>query len=308
MARRKGAFYFSLDVDFFKNRKTRILLGKYGTDGVILYLYLLCEIYEAGYYLKIDDDFEYIVAQDLNMSHDKIGQIMNFLCKRSLLDDTLFTSDKVLTSHRIQTTFQEINKGRAIKTPLEVEGKYWLLNDAETQPFIKVINFEENSEKNDKNSRKNIKNSEKFDTKKSKEKKSKINDSCYCNSDFKAIVNAYESNIGTISPMVLETLKGFAEEFGAELTVYAIEEAVRANARNIRYIEGIVKSWREKGITSVEGAKLATAEHRTKSAAMPKPGAGPVVTTKKNFFQDYDNEMSDFEIELMKQRIKGDAR
>lgn len=262
MARRKGAFYFSLDVDFFKNRKTRILLGKYGTDGVILYLYLLCEIYEAGYYLKIDDDFEYIVAQDLNMSHDKIGQIMNFLCKRSLLDDKLFTSDKVLTSHRIQITFQEINKGRATKTPLEVEEKYWLLNDDETQPFIKVINFEEISEKNDKNSWKNIENSKNFDTKKSKEKKSKINSSS--NNAYARAVQLYEQNIGVPSPLSREILRDLLSSHSADLVELAIEEAVKANARNLRYIEGIIHRWDDLGVKTKEDAKLAVAEHKFK--------------------------------------------
>ena len=270
MARRKGAFYFSLDVDFFKNRKTRILLGKYGTDGVILYLYLLCEIYEAGYYLKIDDDFEYIVAQDLNMSHDKIGQIMNFLCKRSLLDDKLFTSDKVLTSHRIQTTYQEINKGRGVKIPLEVEEKYWLLNDAETQPFIKVINFEENSEKNDKNSKKNIKNSEKSDTKKSKEKKSKINSSS--NNAFAKAVQLYEQNIGVPSPLSREILKDLLSSHSADLVELAIEEAVKANARNLRYIEGIIRRWDDLGVKTKEDAVLAVAEHKHKRLNAVKKG------------------------------------
>jgi len=127
----------------------------------------------------------------------------------------------------------------------------------------------------------------------------------YYNSDFKTIVNAYENNIGVVAPMVFETLKSFYDDLGAELTVYAIEEAVRANARNIRYIEGIVRSWKEKGITSVEGAMLATAEHRTKSTAKSKSGAGPIVTNKKNFFQDYDDELSEFEIELMRNRTSG---
>lgn len=263
MARRKGAFYFSLDVDFFKNRKTRILLGKYGTDGVILYLYLLCEIYEAGYYLKIDDDFEYIVAQDLNMSHDKIGQIMNFLCKRSLLDDKLFTSDKVLTSHRIQTTYQEINKGRGVKIPLEVDAKYWLLNDAETQPFIKVINFEEISEKNDKNSRKNIKNSENYDTKKRKENKSKLNSNS-SNNAFAQAVQLYEQNIGIPSPVAREILKDLISSHSADLVELAIEEAVKANARNLRYIEGIIHRWDDLGVKTKEDAKLAVAEHKYK--------------------------------------------
>ena len=58
MARRKqeGNRFFRLDVDFFSDKKVKILKARYGADGVTLYLYILCEIYKAGYYLKIDDD------------------------------------------------------------------------------------------------------------------------------------------------------------------------------------------------------------------------------------------------------------
>lgn len=62
MARRRqeGNLFFRLDVDFFSDRKVKILKARYGADGITLYLYLLCEIYKIGYYLKIDEDFEYI--------------------------------------------------------------------------------------------------------------------------------------------------------------------------------------------------------------------------------------------------------
>ena len=135
-----------------------------------------------------------------------------------------------------------------------------------------------------------------------------IYNNIYNNSDFKSIVKAYEENIGIITPTVCEVIKGFMEDHSAELISLAIEEAVKANVRNIRYIEGILKSWKEKGVTSVEGAHLASAEHRTKSAAMPKSSAGPTVAPKKNFFSDYDNGVSEFEVELMQQRINGGTR
>ena len=100
MARRKqeGNRFFRLDVDFFSDKKVKILKARYGADGVTLYLYILCEIYKAGYYLKIDEDFEFIVSDDLSMDSNKVKQVLNFLLERSLFDNTLFQSDKVLTS------------------------------------------------------------------------------------------------------------------------------------------------------------------------------------------------------------------
>lgn len=50
MARRRqeGNLFFRLDVDFFSDRKVKILKARYGADGITLYLYLLCEIYKTG--------------------------------------------------------------------------------------------------------------------------------------------------------------------------------------------------------------------------------------------------------------------
>ena len=58
-------------------------------------------------------------------------------------------------------------KTRALKNPIIVEG-YWLLSEEETETFIKVKPFLNNSENNDNNSRKNEGNSENNDTKEKK--------------------------------------------------------------------------------------------------------------------------------------------
>lgn len=137
---KKGLDYFPFDVDFFSDIKIRSLKGKYGTDGVLLYIYLLTEIYKNGYYLQVDDDSIYVISDTLNMTDDKIGQIINFLLGRSLFDYTLFKSDKVLTSRSIQLRFQEAVKSRASKTPIEVD-RFWILKENETQSFIKSTHF-----------------------------------------------------------------------------------------------------------------------------------------------------------------------
>ena len=60
-----GIDYFPLDVNFFADKKVKILKARYGADGVAIYLYLLCEIYRAGYYIKFDDDALFITSDDL---------------------------------------------------------------------------------------------------------------------------------------------------------------------------------------------------------------------------------------------------
>ena len=105
--RKDGIDYFSLDTDFFSDKKVKILKARYGTDGVTMYIYLLCEIYKNGYYLKIDEDYDYLMSEELNMSVDKVMQIRTFLLERSMFDKQLFQSDAVLTSTGIEKRYQE---------------------------------------------------------------------------------------------------------------------------------------------------------------------------------------------------------
>ena len=171
--RKEGNEFFSFDVDFFSDRKIKILKARYGADGITLYIYLLCEIYKNGFYLKLDEDFEFIVSDDLNMNSDKVKQVLTFLLERSMFDKQLFQSDAVLTSTGIQRRYQLMVKSRAVKNPITVE-RYWLLSEEETETFIKVNSFLNNSENYEDNSKKNNLNSEKNDTKEKKGKEKNI--------------------------------------------------------------------------------------------------------------------------------------
>lgn len=171
--RKEGNEFFSFDADFFSDRKIKILKARYGADGITLYIYLLCEIYKNGFYLKLDEDFEFIVSDDLNMNSDKVKQVLAFLLERSMFDKQLFQSDAVLTSTGIQRRYQLMVKSRAVKNPITVE-RYWLLSEEETETFIKVNSFLNNSENYEDNSKKNNFNSEKNDIKEKKGKEKNI--------------------------------------------------------------------------------------------------------------------------------------
>ena len=236
MARKKqeGNRFFRMDADFFSDRKIKILKARYGADGIVLYLYLLCEIYKTGYYLQVDDDFEYIISDDLNMDGNKVKQVLNFLLERSLFDDTLFQSDKVLTSAGIQRRYQAMVKARATKTPITAE-RFWLLSEEETETFIKVNPSLNSSEKKSGFSEKKEDNSEKNNTK-GKEKKKE-----YIDIDT-APPDSYFSD-DSLNKAFLLFLKTRREE-GARITeeqVKLLKEDLKDLATDPREMEAIVR-------------------------------------------------------------------
>lgn len=171
--KKEGLDYFPMDTDIFSDEKVRILKAHYGTDGIALYLYVLCRIYRNGYYARYDEDFEYVAAEELQMSVAKVQQIMTYLFSRSLLTkltkvSTLVIPVTIITSHGIQRRFQQAVKARAQKTPIAVEEAFWLLKKTETESFIKVTHQGGFSENNPSFSKKNPSNSENNAIKESK--------------------------------------------------------------------------------------------------------------------------------------------
>lgn len=182
MARPKktGLDYFPFDVDFFHDRKIRALKGKYGSDGILAYQYILCEIYrDKGYYTELDEEFILCMSDDLNIKENSTRQILKYLLSRSLLyeikDSTLAKSVTIITAKSIQKRFQEIKK--YLKRDVTVETKYWILEKSETNPFIKVCSENDFSENNPSFSEKNSDKSRKNTIKESKGKESKIKES-----------------------------------------------------------------------------------------------------------------------------------
>lgn len=245
---KKGLEYFPLDVDIFSDKKIRILMARYGSDGYILYNYLLCEIFKEGYFIRTDDDFDYLVSSALNMSYEKIGQIRNFLLERSLFDDKLFRSDKVLTSKGIQRRYQQAVKARAVKTAVNVDARFWLLEKEETETFIKVRHNADFSEKNGNCSEKNNNNSENYDTKKSKVKKSKVKESKVCctvpaiNGYFEVTQELYDELTHTYPDTDIDACLD-------KITAYL--SANPSKQRHINGTEGYIRMWiasdRERG-------------------------------------------------------------
>lgn len=135
-----GLRYFPLDVGIFEDKSIRRLRSKFGADGPMLYIYILCMAYRNGYYAEYTEDFAEDAAEDIGCTPEKIGLMVNYLLSKSLLDRTLFDTVKVLSSHGIQLQYQTSMKG--LKRDIEVDARLWILSKDETAGFVKVRFFE----------------------------------------------------------------------------------------------------------------------------------------------------------------------
>lgn len=124
-----GVDYFPFDVDFFQDKKIRILKSEFGAKGITVLIALFCEIYRThGYYLKWDDDDCFIMADAVGCgcSPEHIKQVVQGCLRRSVFDDRVFQVFGVLTSAGIQRRYIRMLKSR---TSITIVKEYWLLNN-----------------------------------------------------------------------------------------------------------------------------------------------------------------------------------
>lgn len=61
------------------------------------------------------------------------------------------------------------------------------------------------------------------------------------------VFKLYEENFGPLTPMIADALKDAEETYSDEWVAEAMEAALKNNVRNWKYVEAILKRWREKG-------------------------------------------------------------
>ena len=187
MARPKkdGLGYFSFDTDFFyADKRIRKLHSRYGNDGIVMYIYLLTEIYRNGYFIRWDEDIIDDIIE-LHLTEGFIEQCLEYLVGRSLLVKRILSNSvTVITAPGIQKRYQEAVK--RLKRQIFVDAEIWLLSNEETELCIKVTKNCDKSEKNTSKSEKNTSKSEK-NTLKEKEKKIKESINTMCKTDVLAL-------------------------------------------------------------------------------------------------------------------------
>lgn len=243
--RKENLEYFSFDVDFFRDKKINRLKAKFGSDGITVYQYVLCEIYHNGYYVEYDEDLVLDISDYFSFSEGKTMQILNYLFSRSLLvmiESKLPVPVKVISAPSVQRRYQEAKKGA--KRDITVDKRFWLLSKEETKSFIKLYPDDGFSEKNEDKSGKNNSYSGKNSTKESKEKKSKEKESkVWCGYSIPCKNGSFD-----ITQTYLDELTHTYPEMEVEKVLSRIRDYLTAHPEKQGYLSGAkarIKIWME---------------------------------------------------------------
>src|SRR5512145_3304069 len=61
------------------------------------------------------------------------------------------------------------------------------------------------------------------------------------------VFKLYEENIGPLTPLIADALKDAEQVYSAEWLAEAIDQSAKLNKRNWKYIEAILRRWKEEG-------------------------------------------------------------
>lgn len=195
---KQGIEYFPLDVDLDSDDKLSMIIGEFGIKGELIYTKLLGWIYKHnGYYSNWDEmeqlKFAKRVAYIGNPSVSLINEIVARCIKWGLFDQSVFVSLQILTSKRIQMTWQDATRKRKER---QIDQKIWL---SEVNDGVKAAITSKKAEETNK-------------VKESKVKKSKSKSHSGANAPVKVDTTAYWSKL-------VETWHAFYfEKFGLEPT------------------------------------------------------------------------------------------
>lgn len=243
--RKDGVEYFPFDVDFFNDKKIKLLKARFGAEGIVVYIHLLCEIYrDKGYYMEFCEDTEYLIAADTNIAGEKVKRIMSYLFERELFNKRLFESKRAVTSRGLQRRYQQAVKVRALKNEIAVRGELWLLNANETEKYIVIPG------NNSGYSEKNTDDSGNYATKHSTEKHSTEKHSIaqqnteenVCDEGGAALKNIKEAFSAIKRPNtkdILELIK-MQDEYGEQRVLDAIYSTVRKGGKSTAYVRAVL--------------------------------------------------------------------
>lgn len=167
---KSGVDYFPKDVDFYEDKKVKLLKKEFGAKGMYVLDYILCKVYkENGYYLDWDEDVCLLVSDgaDGECTSNFITEVINGCIRRSIFDKRVFDMFKVITSAGVQRRFLRMCNNREQIIMIK---EYWLLdmddkNDVPTGTLdkltLKSVKAKQNSDKSKQNAIKSNENSEK---------------------------------------------------------------------------------------------------------------------------------------------------
>lgn len=248
-----GLSYFPLDTVL--DVKFDLIEAEFGLTGFGVVVKLWQNIYAArGYYIEWTNEVALLFARKIGVGGDVVSEIVNASIKRGIFDKGMFDKYSILTSCGIQKRYETaVGRRKAC-----IKSEYLLLNCTQnTESNSETPVYADNNLINVSNNATNKRKENKII-----EKKTTTNKTVSAEiGEYVVVVQAYEQNVGTVTPAVLADIKAYIDlGFEQAVIAKAIEKAAFANKPNWGYVRGVLNNWHNDGahtlaVVSARGKK-----------------------------------------------------
>lgn len=102
-----GFEFFPFDSSFFEDIKVRKLIRGGCINATTVYISALCFVFKEGYYLRIDEDFPFLIYEKTGIAEEEVARCINKCVEVGLFDKSLYEQG-ILTSIGIQKRYHKI--------------------------------------------------------------------------------------------------------------------------------------------------------------------------------------------------------
>lgn len=226
MSRGAGLNWFPLDTVL--DTKIQLIEAEFGLKGFAVIVKLFQLIYgEQGYYCEFTEEVQLLFSKNNQLGYDFVSELIAASVRRGIFDADLYNRYRVLTSKGIQKNYARV-ANRRVQTDIKAE--YLLVSDT---VFSKSVNINRDS-------------ASRNDVSDGRTEHSTVEDSIVQYSigdnNLATVAKFYEDNIGSINSIIAQKLSSWVEDVDVSLIEYAIEQAVKSNAKNLNYIEAVLNN------------------------------------------------------------------
>lgn len=127
MKQRKNGFpAVKIDTDLFEKESTKVIINKYGSDGITTLIFAILAIFRnEGYYLYFDDDFVDYTSNQTGISAHIVENVIGMAVDIGLFDSDVFEKISVLTNEDLQRQYVACFYKR--RYPMPIEKSVWLI-------------------------------------------------------------------------------------------------------------------------------------------------------------------------------------
>ena len=242
-----------MEQSFFEQKEIKYLRRLPGGDTyTIIYLKLILKSLENDgkiYYENIGDDYSQEWALEIEEDEKAVSFLVAFLINKGLMIDCGFDEFEITKTKSLVGS--ETASAERKRRQRERERELLQFNDVT------------DSQKNVTLSQVGHIESE-IEIEKEIDKEAEASTATSTNSDFQNLIELYQANFGIVKPILYDDLKADLEDYGLELIIEAVKRAVKRQ-REYGYAQGILKSWNNKGIKTLEQAKAEEVGFQNKS-------------------------------------------